>query len=238
VGGRATPVTAINRGAGERYHSFPSFLPDGRHFLYAASNVDSEKSMLYVADVDSKDDSKTRRLVMAANSNAVYAPPPKIDNRSAKEGYLLFQRDQTLMAQPFDAESLRIMGDSVPIANRVDITTRMGSVFGGAFSVSQNLGEDSVLTYVTGGVGVSRQLNWFNRSGKLLGALSAPEDPRSGGDHVSILIREGRSCSPSPSGVHGCGSNDFIPAGARRALYAGDGGSGARHVEAGLCEKQ
>ena len=45
--------------------------------------------MIYVGDLDSKN----RKPVLAADSNAVYASP----------GYLLFVRERMLMAQPFDA---------------------------------------------------------------------------------------------------------------------------------------
>jgi hypothetical protein len=49
---------------------FPWFLPDGRHFLYTVSNQVPEKAALYAGDLDSKN----RKLVVAANSNAVYTP--------------------------------------------------------------------------------------------------------------------------------------------------------------------
>jgi hypothetical protein len=33
-----TPVTKLDASAGETHHSWPQFLPDGRHFLYLTGN--------------------------------------------------------------------------------------------------------------------------------------------------------------------------------------------------------
>jgi hypothetical protein len=65
------------------------------------------------------------------------------------------------MAQPFDADSARTTGDSIPIAEQVD-----SSVGGqmGLFSVSQN----GILVYSTGRTFAEAQLTWFDRSGKAL----------------------------------------------------------------------
>src|SRR5256885_8307242 len=87
-GGAPATLTEPDRAHGEDSHRFPWFLPDGRHYLYTARNADRAKSAVYVADLDSKD----RRLVVAADSNAAYTPP----------GYLLFVREGTLMAQAFN----------------------------------------------------------------------------------------------------------------------------------------
>lgn len=85
-GGSATPVTELDPALGEASHRFPWFLPDGRHFLYAALSKDPEKTAVYVADLDSK----TRHRVLAANSNAAYVSP----------GFLLFLRVRTLLLSP------------------------------------------------------------------------------------------------------------------------------------------
>ena len=76
-------------------------------------------------------------------------------------GFLLFRRDRTLVAQPFDADSARISGDSIPIAEQVDSSGR-GAL--GLFSVSRN----GVLVYITGRAVGQAQLTWFDRSGKAL----------------------------------------------------------------------
>jgi len=155
AGGSATPVTSPDRASGEVDHRFPWFLPDGRHFLYTAFDRDIEKTGVYAGDLDSKN----RKLVVAAYSNAVYAPP----------GYLLFVRERTLMAQPFDAGKLQTTGDAVPVAEQIDSA---GPAVQHQFSASQN----GVLAYTSGRGAGNLQLTWFDRSGKQP-ALSARRVP-------------------------------------------------------------
>ncbi len=49
-GGDATPVTALARS--DSVHGFPSFLPDGRHFLYARAGAQSPGFDVYVGSLD------------------------------------------------------------------------------------------------------------------------------------------------------------------------------------------
>ena len=151
-GGSAIPVTTP-QASGETTYRFPWFLPDGRHFLYTANNRELEKVAIYAADLGSKN----RKLVVSADSNAVYVP----------SGYLLFVRERTLMAQPFDTGKLQTTGNAVPVAEQVDssfITTQS------QFSASQN----GVLAYTSGVGGGNLQLTWLDRSGTVTGTLGAP----------------------------------------------------------------
>src|SRR5262249_24930855 len=101
-GGTPVPVTVTDALARERYHRTPWFLPDGHQFLYTALNQDPDKSAIYIADLNSTSESRGRRLLMIANSNAIYVQP----------GYLLFAREGTLMAQPFDANRGQLTGEA------------------------------------------------------------------------------------------------------------------------------
>jgi hypothetical protein len=147
-----TPATELE--PNQDSHRHPWFLPDGRHFLYLARATAVKKIGVYVGDLDSKD----RHAVLEVYSNAVFAPP----------GYLLFSREETLMAQPFDAGKGQTTGDAVPIAEQVDLTYLRGG--GGLFSVSQN----GVLAYMSGVAGQDVQLTWFDRSGKAQGTVGSP----------------------------------------------------------------
>jgi Tol biopolymer transport system component/predicted Ser/Thr protein kinase len=156
AGGTVTAVTTVDRASGENTHRTPWFLPDGHHFFYTARNDDAEKNAVYVGDLDSKD----RKRVLHASSNAMYGPP----------GYLLFLREQTLMAQPFDASSMTTKGDAIPIAEGVRHET-LNLV--GRFSVSQN----GVLAYSSGASSApvdAAQLTWFDRTGKVTGRVGLP----------------------------------------------------------------
>ncbi|MEP6872207.1 MAG: protein kinase [Anaerolineaceae bacterium] len=153
AGGSPTELTAPIKASGAGDHRFPWFLPDGRHYLYTDTAPDIQERGVYVADIESKD----RKRLIAAVSNAVYSPP----------GYLLFLRDGTLMAQRFDADKLELADDAVPVADQVDSQATQAQ---NQFSISQN----GVLTYTSGRSGAGATLNWFDRSGKVIGVLGAP----------------------------------------------------------------
>ena len=151
AGGEPTQVTALDQSRFEVTHRWPSFLPDGRHFLYFARSGKAESTGVYVGSLDGKE---TKRLLSTA-TNAVYAPP----------GFLLFMRKETLMAQAFDAGKLQLTGEPSPVAEHVAFNPGLGVA---AFSVS----ETGVLAFRTGG-GQINQPRWFDRAGKQTGALGA-----------------------------------------------------------------
>ncbi|HEX6733148.1 MAG TPA: protein kinase, partial [Pyrinomonadaceae bacterium] len=149
AGGEPTPVTTLDPSRFETTHRWPHFLPDGRHFLFFARSGKLENTGVYVGALDSKE---TRKLLPNVLS-AMYAPP----------GFLLFLRNETLMAQPFDASELKLTGEQVPIAEQVAFNPGLGR---GAFSVSEN----GVVAFRTGGGQIDQPL-WFDRSGKQIGSL-------------------------------------------------------------------
>ncbi|MGO9259373.1 MAG: protein kinase domain-containing protein [Bryobacteraceae bacterium] len=153
TGGTATPLTTLEESLSETSHRFPWFLPDGRHFLFTARSGDEKKTAIYVGDLESKE----RRRLFAAASNAVYTPP----------GFLLFMRERTVMAQAFDATALRTTGDPFPVAEQVDYAQ---ASIQGQFAVSQT----GVLAYYSGGAALDSQLTWFDRDGKPLGTVGPP----------------------------------------------------------------
>ena len=152
AGGAATPVTTLNRSNNESTNRWPYFLPDGRHFLYLAGNpltpVGNPTNSIMVGSLDSKE----TKFLFHNHSNAIYA-----------SGYILFLRQNTLMAQRFDVKRLELAGEAVPIAEDVeDVATRVQ----GSFSASDN----GTLAYLEEG-GITRQMLWFDRSGKQIGAI-------------------------------------------------------------------
>ena len=153
TGGAVTPASRLDQSLGEVSHRFPWFLPDGHHFLYTATSANLEKATIYLADLESKE----RRPVLEAASNVVYTPP----------GYLLFVRDRTLMAQPFNAGQGKTTGDSVAVAEQIGFLRVQVQ---GQFSASQN----GVLVYASDVGGQNGQLTWFDRSGNSAGRIGAP----------------------------------------------------------------
>ena len=156
-GGTSTAVTTPDAGAGETGHRFPYFLPDGRHFLYVAYGANVPRG-IYVGALDGS----VRAELMDGGSNAMYS-----------QGFLLFVRDGSLMAQPFDVGSLALSGTPSPVADRVLTQPARASTF----SVAQT-GE---LVYVAGEIG--RQLNWVDREGKVVRTLG---ERRTGYSDVQI----------------------------------------------------
>ena len=49
AGGACSPLTTLNAASGETRHSVPSFLPDGRHFLYQRVSSRPENTGVYLA---------------------------------------------------------------------------------------------------------------------------------------------------------------------------------------------
>lgn len=152
TGGAQTPVTTLDESRKETSHVWPYFLPDGRHFLYLARSVQRENTGVYVGALDSKE----RKLLLNADSSVAYAPP----------GFLLFLRERTLMAQPFDPNKLQLTGEPFPIAEQVGSNSVTGRAF---FSVS----ETGVLALLSSNA-ANTQLAWFDRGGKQLASVGMP----------------------------------------------------------------
>jgi Tol biopolymer transport system component len=159
AGGLPTPATKLDPVRAEDDHRWPFFLPDGRHFLYLVSSFGSggqkEKMGIYVGSLDSKEE----KFLLRAKSSMAYAPP----------GYLLFSRERTLFAQPFDAKGLRIMGDPFPVVEDIQF---LSQIYSARFSASEN----GMLLYQTASASTVSQLVWFDRNGKEMGSLGVPGD--------------------------------------------------------------
>jgi eukaryotic-like serine/threonine-protein kinase len=155
----------------KRISRFPVFLPDGRHFLYVGSGISVEQSGVYLSSLDGKEN----RRVLPDQSNVVFAA-----------GRLLFIRENTLMAQPFNAASGQFVGDVVPVAERVPFTTVRNYA---PITVS----ETGVLLYESdAGMTLSNQMVWCNRKGQLLGAVGpsgSVAEPAISRDEKSVLFR-------------------------------------------------
>ena len=154
VGGALTPLTALDKSRDETYHMIPSFLPDGRHFLYLrVSKTAPEKNGIYAGSLDAKPEEQDSRQLLATTIGAAYAPSP---GPGSESGQLLFMREGKLMAQPFNPQRLELTGVPAPVAERVNTYIDLG-----LFSTSIG-----VLVYRT--VDENLQLTWLDRGGKVL----------------------------------------------------------------------
>ena len=180
AGGAATAVTEVDVAAGELYHTWPTFLPDGSHFLYFRSGPPEVQGM-YVGSLDAKPNEQSRQRILPTAVPAAYA-----------NGYLFFLRANTLMAQPFDARRLQLLDAPVPVAEPVQITWFST----GVFSVSSG----GALAYRAASAAGTLQLTWFDRQGRTLGTLGPPST-----DSSVALSPDGQRAvvKDSPYGVPG-----------------------------------
>jgi len=203
AGGNPEVVTELNAANGETEHVFPSFLPDGKHYLVRIFG--RERDGIYVGSLDSKE----RKLLIplsrdSANATrAFYAPP----------GYILYAINRTtLLGQAFDPVRLEVQGEPFRIAENV-IVTGGGSA---RFTVSAN----GVLAFIQGGEGDTVQLTWCDRSGKRLSqagpAASWTEVSLSPDERFAAVIRR------EPSNYHSLWLVDLVQSATSRFVTEGD----------------
>jgi dipeptidyl aminopeptidase/acylaminoacyl peptidase len=146
----AKPVLVSSHGS-----HLPFFLPDGTHFLSRASGGGGG------IEVGRFDSNERHTLLAGVVSQPAYA-----------RGHLLYVRDQTLLAQPFDPKRLELSGDAIPVASPV----ATGTGGNAAFSVSAT----GVIAYeAADDLAAPSRLLWFDRrSGKQIGRIEDEADYR------------------------------------------------------------
>ena len=168
-GGPPTVVTAL--AAGHAGHAFPNFLPDGRHFLYFVVGSPDARGV-YVGQLDGT--AATR--LFDADAPAVYA-----------SGHLLFVRNGTLFAQPFDSAQLAVRGSPMAVADGLMVNT------GYYVIVSAGAG---TAAFRAGSGRRQRQFVRVDRTGREIERLGEPDDaqpvgptPSPDGDRVALFRR-------------------------------------------------
>lgn len=168
AGGETRPVTVFDQARGDRQHSFPHFLPDGRRFLFYLRNTNPELDGIYVKSLDSDD----ARLVLRASSNVVY-----------DSGYLLYARNSVLLAHAFDVRSAEVTGEPVPVADQVTQFSESGVT---TFSSSNGV----LAIHGSRELPLSR-LRWLDRRGGEIGQVGEPRpyrNPRLSPDGTRIAV--------------------------------------------------
>ncbi len=144
AGGASSVVLTPNTEAGELQYWWPSLLPDGDHIVYFALGPGSRPIGIYVASLKSQE----RKLLVPGGSNVTFT-----------NGFLIYLRDQTLVAHALDMNRLELVGEPTPIGDQVLVGGAAAAT--GAFTVSQT----GVLAYQTGPVLRQSQLVWIDRRG-------------------------------------------------------------------------
>ncbi|HEV8113953.1 MAG TPA: protein kinase [Planctomycetota bacterium] len=150
-GGPSVPVTKL--GPRDEGHRWPSFLPDGRHFVYLADSWRTEDHHIRLASLDAPGQDVD---LFDAVSKIVFVEP----------GWLLYVRGSNLLAQAFDTGALRLEGGPIPIAGHV---SEIGQNHEFEFSASR----DGVLCFSK--VDPRAYLAWTDRSGRVLTKCGEPQ---------------------------------------------------------------
>jgi eukaryotic-like serine/threonine-protein kinase len=153
TGGTPVQLTSLsNSGDSDR---FPSFLPDGKHVLFLYLTGSGKKDLLQVVSLQSKE----VKTIAEISSDAFYD----------SSGYLLYQREGSLVGQKFDVNNFTLSGDAFPIVDQISFIQDRGNVLS---SISSN----GVMVFRGGKLGGDAQLTWFDRDGNRLDTLGEPAE--------------------------------------------------------------
>jgi Tol biopolymer transport system component len=108
-GGATQPVTTVDLKLDDVSHRWPSFLPDGRHFLYFGLSVNDDRRGMYIGSVDGPP-AQPPRPIFRSDSGAIYVP-----GASRSEGSILSANDGRIEVRPFDADRLLVTGDALAL---------------------------------------------------------------------------------------------------------------------------
>lgn len=176
--GRAS-VTSVDEASGDYQHAWPEFLPDGRRFVYIIRSRVQERTGLYLSSIDAPG----RKRIMDASSRAAYS----------RTGHLLFVRNGTLVAQPFDLEREEVHGEAISLAEPV----KYHRASDGAFDVSST----GVLIYRKNEGLPATRLVLFDRQGRALRELTdsgSLRHPRFSPDGARIAAERAETDVPNP----------------------------------------
>jgi Tol biopolymer transport system component len=152
AGGTPVPATTLDPARNERQHAAPQFLPDGRRFLFVALANDPRENAAYVGSLDSPE----RHPLRGIASEVRYAP----------SGHLVFVREDVLVAQRFDLETLQLSGTAVPVIEPFTTPRAVGAGF--------SIAADGTLAYHTAAP-VGASLVWFHRQSGEQGTVAPPD---------------------------------------------------------------
>jgi hypothetical protein len=160
-GGTAEPATLLDPSLGDTAHCWPTFLPDGVHFLYFVRSAQDDRRGLYLGRLD-RPAAHAGPLLLRSDSNAVYVPLP-----GTPDGVLLYVVSGRIEARRFDTTSLSLVGDARAIGLAAAGTTLTQPAM---LSASAD-----VLAYATSTVPYGNRLEAVDRSGRRLRLWDEPE---------------------------------------------------------------
>jgi serine/threonine protein kinase/Tol biopolymer transport system component len=165
AGGTAAPLASLSEG--EVIQTWPQVLPGGRGVLYTGSSVPGayNDANLMVQPLPGG----TPKVVYRGGYHGRYLPSGlRSSTRAEREGgHLIYVRDGTLYAVPFDLDRLEVTGPSV---HAIEGVTSNAITGGAQLAVSAN----GSLVYRPGQSGAALQLHLMDREGKTTPLPVAP----------------------------------------------------------------
>lgn len=150
IDGSITPFTTLE--SGDTSHTWPSFLPDGKHVIFVVTSPQRARNGIWIAPLDA---SAGRKRILDSDTQALVV-----------DQSVIFLADRSLMAQPLDPTTLELTGRS-----RVVGTPAGRGPLGQLLATAAG----DVLIY-TGAAETLRALRWLDRRGQPAGAEGEPLD--------------------------------------------------------------
>jgi len=156
-GGQPVAVTELDPERKESSHRFPTLLPDGEHFLYAALPGHAGVFEIFAGSLRDR----SRVLVGSLESAPLYVEP----------GWLLFARRGGLAAQRFDPGTLKLTGDAVSLPDEPTSMLDVIASFTAGYAASAS--RDGSLAYFSAPTPETRAM-WLDAAGKPAGTIDLP----------------------------------------------------------------
>jgi len=109
-GGTATQLTALNAQRGESLHAFPSVVA-GSSDLFFVNVIGAGRGSPQIEFLSYRDGAQRRRKVIDAGTSPTHVT----------SGYLVFFRDGSLLAAPFDRERMETSGPATRVVEKVGV---------------------------------------------------------------------------------------------------------------------
>jgi Tol biopolymer transport system component len=156
TGGTPEAVTAVDAGRKEFSHRFPSFLPDGVHFVYAVLPGRNGRFDILAGSLNDK----TRTQIGSLEAAPVFS-----------QGSLLYAKQGALAAVPFDPVALKVTGDPVVLDDEPGAILDPAKSFTAGTAVSTS--SDGSLAYYSS-PSLNTVATWYDATGVATGTLNVP----------------------------------------------------------------
>jgi Tol biopolymer transport system component len=177
-GGVPSTLIAIDAATGESSQRWPQFLPGGRRFLYFSLNRDPRKTGVFLGSLDHPSE---RTWLVESASGALYIAPAK-----QHPGHLIWSRQETLIARPFDPSTARFTGEVLRIPG-----AESSAFLSGSFNPGISTSNGGDILFASGSE--RYRLGWFTRRGDPTGVVGQPDNMTSmriapDGTRVSVSV--------------------------------------------------